>query len=108
MSPGDPDAEFGVLSGGNKQKVIFGRAMLHRPGIYVLCEPTRGVDVQTRAQLYRLIRGFAEAGAAVLVVSSDAEDLFAVCDKVGVVEEGQIGELQPRTRLTTAMIEAMV
>jgi ribose transport system ATP-binding protein len=86
VKPALDDTEFGVLSGGNKQKVIFGRALLQEPHVYVLCEPTRGVDVGTRSEIYRLIRELAEHGAGVLVVSSDSEDLFAVCDRVGVVQ----------------------
>jgi ribose transport system ATP-binding protein len=78
VQPPSIDTTFEVLSGGNKQKVIFGRALLRQPDVFVLCEPTRGVDVGTRSEIYRLIRELAQSGAAVLVASSDAEDLFSV------------------------------
>jgi ribose transport system ATP-binding protein len=77
VQPSSLDTPYEILSGGNKQKVIFGRALLKRPDVYVLCEPTRGVDVGTRSEIYRLIRMLATDGAAVLVASSDAEDLFS-------------------------------
>jgi ribose transport system ATP-binding protein len=93
VRPDDPDAEFGTLSGGNKQKVIFGRVLLRHPDLYVLCEPTRGVDVATRTEIYNVIGQLRSQDAAVLVVSSDAEDLFAVCDRIGVVHEGRIKKM---------------
>jgi ribose transport system ATP-binding protein len=99
---------FEVLSGGNKQKVIFGRAMLRRPDVYVLCEPTRGVDVGTRSEIYRLIRELADDGAAVLVASSDAEDLFAVCDRVALVVDRCLQPLRHISELTSSQLELMV
>ncbi len=89
--PADADAAFGTLSGGNKQKVVFGRVLFRKPQVYVLCEPTRGVDIGTRREIYRLIHQLSDDGAAVLVVTSDSEDLFAVCDRIAVVEEGSPG-----------------
>lgn len=89
--PSEPDATFGGLSGGNKQKVIFGRLLLTQPEVCVLCEPTRGVDVGARAEIHRLIKDLAAQGAAVLVASSDVEDLFAVCSRIAVVD-GSLGE----------------
>jgi ribose transport system ATP-binding protein len=102
------ETPFEVLSGGNKQKAIFGRAMLRRPDVYVLCEPTRGVDVGTRSEIYRLIRELAGAGAAVLVASSDAEDLFAVCDRVALVVDRCLQPLRPISGLTSSQLELMV
>jgi ribose transport system ATP-binding protein len=92
VKPRDPEAEFGTLSGGNKQKVVFGRVLFQQPHVYVLCEPTRGVDVGTRREIYRLIGELRDQGAAVLVITSDSEDLFAVCDRIAVVEDGRLGD----------------
>jgi ribose transport system ATP-binding protein len=108
VRPSATDTPFEVLSGGNKQKVIFGRALLRRPDVYVLCEPTRGVDVGTRSEIYRLIRELARDGAAVLVASSDAEDLFSVCDRVALVVDGHLEPLRPISELTTSELELMV
>ncbi|MBS1675907.1 MAG: sugar ABC transporter ATP-binding protein [Actinobacteria bacterium] len=107
IKPPRLDEEYRVLSGGNKQKVVFGRALLREPDVYVLCEPTRGVDVATRAEIYRLIREIADSGAGVLVVSSDAEDIFAVSDVVGVVNES-VGKLTPTKDLKLSDLEVLV
>lgn len=88
--PQDIDLPLGSLSGGNQQKVLFGRALLTKADLYVLCEPTRGVDIGARRDLYKVIQGLRDSGAAVLVVTSDSEDLFAVCDRVGVLDAGRI------------------
>jgi ribose transport system ATP-binding protein len=88
--------------------VIFGRAMLSRPEVYILCEPTRGVDVGTRSEIYRLIRELASQGAAVLVASSDAEDLFAVCDRLALVSDRQLQPLRQVSELTSSELEMMV
>jgi ribose transport system ATP-binding protein len=108
VRPSYLETPFDVLSGGNKQKVILGRAMLRRPDVFVLCEPTRGVDVGTRSEIYRLIRELARAGAAVLVASSDAEDLFAVCDLVALVFDGRVEPLRPFSELTSSQLESLV
>jgi ribose transport system ATP-binding protein len=108
VRPSHLGTPFEVLSGGNKQKVIFGRAMLRRPDVYVLCEPTRGVDVGTRSEIYRLIRELANNGAAVLVASSDAEDLFAVCDRVALVVDRCLQPLRHISELTSSQLELMV
>lgn len=108
VRPSSIDTPYEVLSGGNKQKVIFGRALLRKPDVYVLCEPTRGVDVGTRSEIYRLIRELARDGAAVLVASSDAEDLFSVCDRVSLVAEGRLQPLRPISELTASELELMV
>jgi ribose transport system ATP-binding protein len=108
VKPNRIDESFGVLSGGNKQKVIFGRALLNEPKVYVLCEPTRGVDVGTRSEIYRLIEEIIGTGAGVLVVSSDAEDLFAVCDAVAVVEEGRLSEVRLIENMQLKDLEVLI
>jgi ribose transport system ATP-binding protein len=108
VKPNSLDAPYEVLSGGNKQKVIFGRALLKHPDVYVLCEPTRGVDVGTRSEIYRLIRSLAAHGAAVLVASSDAEDLFSVCDRAALIVNGRLQPFRPVSQLTPAELEMMV
>lgn len=106
--PSDAEGPYGVLSGGNKQKVIFGRVLLREPEVYVLCEPTRGVDIATRMEIYRLIRKLRAKDVAVLVISSDSEDLFAVCDRIGVVEDGTVDQLVPADQMNTQQLEALV
>lgn len=73
------------LSGGNQQKVLIGRVVLDRPDVVILCEPTIGVDVHTRAEIYALIDELKASGAAILLASSDLEEVLAISDRLGVV-----------------------
>jgi ABC-type sugar transport system ATPase subunit len=84
----------GSLSGGNQQKVAIARWLLDTPRLLILDEPSRGVDVGARAEVHRVVRELASRGAAVLAVSSDNEELVALCDRVLVMAEGRVtGEL---------------
>ena len=80
----------GRLSGGNQQKVAIGRWLKRMPRVLILDEPTRGVDVGARSEIHRMIRDLAGKGMAVLVVSSEPEELPQVCDRVLVMAEGRI------------------
>lgn len=75
------------LSGGNQQKVLIGRALLAKPRLLVCDEPTRGVDVGARAEIYRILRDLAASGTAVIVVSSDIEELLAITDRVAIMHD---------------------
>jgi ABC-type sugar transport system ATPase subunit len=77
------------LSGGNQQRVIFGRAMATNPAVLLLDEPTRGVDVGAKAEIYRLINDAASAGCSVLVASSELEELLRICHRVIVMADGR-------------------
>ena len=84
----------GSLSGGNQQKVAIARWLVERPKLLILDEPSRGVDVGARAEVYRVIRDLAGSGTAVLCISSDNEELVTLCDRVVVMAEGRLtGEL---------------
>lgn len=78
------------LSGGNQQKLLIARSLAADPIVLVADEPTRGVDVGARAEIYRLLREFAEAGHAVIVLSTDAVELAGLCDRVLVFSRGQV------------------
>jgi ABC-type sugar transport system ATPase subunit len=98
----------GRLSGGNQQKVVFAKWLEVEPSILLLDDPTRGVDVPTRADMHGLIRAEAAAGAAVLLCSTDIDELATACDRVLVFFQGRIcAELQGDALTTHAILEAM-
>ena len=88
--PDDPDRIVRELSGGNQQKVVLARWLLRHCRVLLLDEPTRGVDVPTKAELYRVIADLAEAGLGVVVVSSELEELAGICTRVLVMREGEL------------------
>lgn len=89
-------APLSTLSGGNQQKVIMARWLRLAPSILLLDEPTQGVDVNARAEIYSLVRAAVEAGTSVIVVTSDFEELAHVCDRALVLRNGRVAaELLP-------------
>jgi ribose transport system ATP-binding protein len=87
--PDDGERMVRELSGGNQQKVVLARWLLHRCRVLLLDEPTRGVDVATKAELYRVIVDLAAEGVAVLVVSSELGELVGICSRIVVMREGE-------------------
>ncbi|TPW74245.1 sugar ABC transporter ATP-binding protein [Schumannella soli] len=90
ISPPALDTPVGTLSGGNQQKVLLGKALAARPDVLVIDQPTAGVDIGTKAQIHRVLRRLADAGTAVLVVSDDVEELYALSDRVDVMVRGAV------------------
>jgi ribose transport system ATP-binding protein len=89
-----PEQRARELSGGNQQKVIIARWLETAPKLLILHEPTRGIDVQTKMQIYQLLRDLAARGMAVLIVTSDMLELIGLSDRIAVIYEGRIvGEL---------------
>src|SRR3984957_11110622 len=79
-----------TLSGGNQQKVVLGRWLLREPRVFILDEPTRGVDVGAKEEIYRLLAQMADAGMAILVISSELEELLGLCDRIVVMRRGEL------------------
>jgi ribose transport system ATP-binding protein len=94
----------GSLSGGNQQKVVLGKWLAANPKVLVLDEPTRGVDVGARAEIYARLHDLAGAGLAVLFVSSELEEVLSLADRVLVLNHGRIAGELPRARLTEEAI----
>ena len=88
-TPG-PEALVLNLSGGNQQKVVLGKWFSMQPKVMILDEPTRGIDVGAKAEIYRLMREFADGGGVILMISSDMEEVLNVSDRVAVMHEGRI------------------
>ena len=78
------------LSGGNQQKVIIGRWLLTKPDILLLDEPTRGIDVGAKYEIYQLIIDLANEGKGVMVVSSEMPELLGICDRIMVMSNGHL------------------
>jgi ribose transport system ATP-binding protein len=97
------------LSGGNQQKVAFARLLHHDADVLLLDEPTRGIDVASKAEIYEWIDRLAAQGKAVLMVSSYVPELIGVCDRVAVMARGVLGPARPVSALTEhgVLMEAM-
>ena len=92
------------LSGGNQQKVVFAKALLTSPSIWLCDEPTQAVDVATRQQIHSLLRTQASENKAVLYVSSDLTELLEVADEIAVMASGKIRKIFPNKNLKPADI----
>ncbi|WP_243075764.1 sugar ABC transporter ATP-binding protein [Microbacterium sp. SS28] len=99
LRPADPDRPAGTLSGGNQQKILLARWLVHGTRVLLLDEPTRGVDVGARAEIYALIRALAAAGNALVVVSSEIEEVLGLADNVLVVADGRVVETLPASQI---------
>jgi ribose transport system ATP-binding protein len=95
------------LSGGNQQKVVLARAMSTGPRVFLLDEPTRGIDVGAKVEVYRLINALAEGGAAVLVVSSDMIELLGLCDRILVMRAGRLAGAVARAEFSQERVMAL-
>ncbi|MBV9655371.1 MAG: sugar ABC transporter ATP-binding protein, partial [Acetobacteraceae bacterium] len=89
VRPRLPEAKVINLSGGNQQKVVFAKELLTEPRLLLLDEPTRGVDVGAKAEIYRQLRGLADKGLGVLVASSELPELLGLCDRIVVMHAGR-------------------
>ena len=98
------EAPVGTLSGGNQQKVVLGRWLAMRPRAIVFDEPTQGVDVGAKAEIHRLIRQLADNGTAVILISSDLEEIVAECDRVAVMHDGHVTGVLERPDCTPQAI----
>jgi len=98
------DVQANALSGGNQQKVVLAKWLSMRPKAIIFDEPTRGIDVGSKAEIYQLMRGLADNGVAVLMISSDLEEVIGVSDRVAVMREGAISGFLERSQLSEEAI----
>ena len=84
------DISVGALSGGNQQKVVIAKWLMRQPRIILLNDPTRGIDVGTKQEIYQLLRRLADAGAAIVFYSTDYDELIGCCDRVLVLYDGRV------------------
>jgi ABC-type sugar transport system ATPase subunit len=104
IRPPVADAQIQHLSGGNQQKVVLARWLAHSPKVVVLDEPTRGVDVGAKAEIYALIEQLSQTGVAVLLASSDLPEVLGTCDRILVLREGRLAAEMDRAAATEETI----
>jgi ribose transport system ATP-binding protein len=100
----DPRQPVGELSGGNQQKVALARLLHHDIDVFLFDEPTRGIDVGSKAEIYRLMGQLAQRGKSILFVSSYLPELLGVCDRIAVMSRGRLGEARPAGDWTEASL----
>ncbi len=100
------ESVVGKLSGGNQQKVVFGKALLTEPEVVFLDEPTRGIDVGARVEIYEMVNELTAAGKAVILVSSDLQELLGLSDRIMMLHEGRIGGTFARAEATQERVMA--
>ncbi len=103
---GTPETPITALSGGNQQKVLIGRALAASPKVLLLDEPTHGIDVATKSEIYQIIRELADSGVAMLFISSELDELFQVADRIVVVRHGTVTADLPVTSDSASLIAA--
>jgi ribose transport system ATP-binding protein len=102
-TPG-PEAMVRNLSGGNQQKVVLGKWLAMDPKVMILDEPTRGIDVGAKSEIYKLMRTLAAQGGVILMISSDMEEILHVSDRILVMHEGRVTGLLERADCTEERI----
>jgi ribose transport system ATP-binding protein len=103
------DQEIRTLSGGNQQKALLARWSAALPKVFIVDEPTRGIDVGAKSEIHRLLRLYADAGNGVIVVSSEMPELIGLCDRILVLHEGRLaGEVAGGTATEEALIHLAV
>jgi D-xylose transport system ATP-binding protein len=100
------ETPVGALSGGNQQKVVIGKALLTRPRVLLLDEPTRGIDVGAKLEVYELVNRLTEAGQAIVLVSSELPELLGLSDRILMLHEGRIGGEFTRSEATQERLVA--
>jgi len=90
----------GSLSGGNQQKVVLAKWLAMRPRVLIFDEPTRGIDVGAKNEIYEMLRRLADSGVAILMISSDMEEVIGVSDRIAVMHEGRISGFLERSQFS--------
>jgi ABC-type sugar transport system ATPase subunit len=105
VRPNNPSIQALRMSGGNQQKLVLGRWLMQNPKLLILDEPTRGVDVGARAEIYTLLQKLRNDGVAILMISSDLPEILSQADRILVMAKGRIvGELDGASATEEAII----
>jgi len=102
------EQNVGNLSGGNQQKVLLGKWMFTEPDIMILDEPTRGIDVGAKYEIYSIINSLAEEGKSIIMISSELPEILGMCDRIYIMNQGKfVGELD-RAEATQEKIMTLI
>ena len=104
LHPMNVDMAAGNLSGGNQQKVVLGKWLTGDPQIVLMDEPTRGIDIGAKAEIYRFITQLADAGKTVIIFSSELEELLSICDRIMVLCKGEVAGELPADQATAEQL----
>ena len=96
------------LSGGNQQKVVIAKCFASKPKLFLLDEPTRGVDVFAKSEIYKILRKAAEEGTTIVIFSSEMEELLANCSKIFILKKGRAVGLVDSTKVTKHDLMALI
>jgi ABC-type sugar transport system ATPase subunit len=108
IQPAQPLKVVQKLSGGTQQKVVLGNWMFEGFEILVMDEPTRGIDVGTKAEIFRIIRTWADQGVGIVLISSEFSELIGMCDRILVIREGkQVDILDGRTSTEEMILQSI-
>jgi erythritol transport system ATP-binding protein len=102
----DPAAPVSSLSGGNQQKVVIGKALLTEPKVLLMDEPSRGIDIGAKSDVFRLMRELAAKGMAIVFVTSDLDEVLALSDRIAIMAEGRLTALLDRAEADEAKLVA--
>ncbi len=109
MFVGDMEAPVSLLSGGNQQKVVAGKWLNTAPRVILFDEPTRGIDVQAKQQMFQIMYGLSQKGISSIIVSSELEELLDICHRILVMRSGRmVASLDPhRTTIEQLVVSCM-
>ena len=102
-TPSD-QTQVATLSGGNQQKVVLAKWLSMRPRVVIFDEPTRGIDVGAKNEIYTLMRELADRGVSIMMISSDMEEVIGVSDRIAVMHEGRISGILQRPQFSEANV----
>jgi len=94
----------GSLSGGNQQKIVIAKWLLHHPKVLIMDEPTRGIDVGAKYEIYKIMCDLTKQGVGIIMISSDLPEIIGICDRAIIMSEGQIKGEVPRAEFSQEYI----
>lgn len=99
-----PQTEAGTLSGGNQQKIVIAKWLLHEPKLLIMDEPTRGIDVGAKYEIYKIMQDLASEGVPIIMISSEMPELIGMCDRIAVMSNGTITGILDREEISQEQI----